>query len=104
MLFAAVALGVAACPARARYAMKCGPTEPCGTCTPCRLGATRGVEVIDRSIAGEAREANPGRLDSRCETLLNGALCARGGMAPYPVKSALKHFPQDFGVAPVTAE
>ncbi|MDD2669754.1 NADH-quinone oxidoreductase subunit NuoF [Zoogloea sp.] len=88
----------------ARYAMEFCATESCGKCTPCRIGSTRGVEVIDRIIAGEAREANLDLLDSLCDTLLHGSLCALGGMAPYPVKSALKHFPEDFGVEPVTAE
>lgn len=88
----------------ARYAMEFCATESCGKCTPCRIGSTRGVEVIDRIIAGEARDANLALLDSLCDTMLNGSLCALGGMAPYPVKSALTHFPQDFGIAPVTAE
>jgi formate dehydrogenase iron-sulfur subunit len=88
----------------ARYAMEFCATESCGKCTPCRIGSTRGVEVIDHIIAGEAREANLDLLDSLCDTLLHGSLCALGGMAPYPVKSALKHFPEDFGVEPVTAE
>jgi formate dehydrogenase iron-sulfur subunit len=72
--------------------------ESCGKCTPCRIGSRRGVEVIDRIIAGEARAANLALLDSLCDTLLNGSLCALGGMAPYPVLSALRHFPQDFGI------
>ncbi|MBL8452422.1 MAG: formate dehydrogenase, partial [Zoogloea sp.] len=88
----------------ARYAMEFCAAESCGKCTPCRIGSTRGVEVIDRIIAGEARDANLALLDSLCDTMLNGSLCALGGMAPYPVKSALTHFPQDFGIAPVTAE
>ena len=88
----------------ARYAMEFCATESCGKCTPCRIGSTRGVEVIDRIIAGEARDANLALLDSLCDTMLNGSLCALGGMAPYPVKSALTHFPQDFGITPVTAE
>ncbi|MCK6395766.1 formate dehydrogenase subunit gamma [Zoogloea sp.] len=88
----------------ARYAMEFCATESCGKCTPCRIGSTRGVEVIDRIIAGEARDANVALLDSLCDTMLHGSLCALGGMAPYPVKSALTHFPQDFGIVPVTAE
>ncbi|WP_374477250.1 formate dehydrogenase subunit gamma [Zoogloea sp.] len=88
----------------ARYAMEFCATESCGKCTPCRIGSTRGVEVIDRIIAGDNRDANLDLLDSLCDTMLHGSLCALGGMAPYPVKSALTHFPQDFGIAPVTAE
>ena len=89
---------------QARFAMEFCAVESCGKCTPCRIGSTRGVEVIDRIIAGDNRDANLDLLDSLCDTMLHGSLCALGGMAPYPVKSALTHFPQDFGITPVTAE
>ncbi|HET6719569.1 MAG TPA: NADH-ubiquinone oxidoreductase-F iron-sulfur binding region domain-containing protein [Rhodocyclaceae bacterium] len=85
--------------AMARYAMAFCAEESCGKCTPCRIGSTRGVEVIDRIIAGKEREKNRVLLDSLCDTLLNGSLCALGGMTPYPVLSALKHFPEDFAGA-----
>ena len=84
----------------ARYAMEFCAIESCGKCTPCRIGSTRGVEVIDRIIAGEARGRNLALLDSLCDTMLAGSLCALGGMTPYPVQSALKHFPEDFGLIP----
>ncbi|WP_295435366.1 NADH-quinone oxidoreductase subunit NuoF [uncultured Thiodictyon sp.] len=80
----------------ARYAMEFCAHESCGKCTPCRIGSRRGVEVIDRIIAGQARAANLALLESLCDTMLNGSLCALGGMAPYPVQSALRHFPEDF--------
>ncbi len=82
----------------ARHAMAFCVAESCGKCTPCRIGSVRGVEVIDRIIAGEERGRNLALLDSLCDTLLAGSLCAMGGMTPYPVQSALKHFPQDFGI------
>lgn len=82
----------------ARYAMEFCAAESCGKCTPCRIGSTRGVEVIDRIIKGEARGRNVALLQSLCDTMLNGSLCALGGMTPYPVQSALKHFPEDFGL------
>jgi formate dehydrogenase iron-sulfur subunit len=82
----------------ARYAMEFCAIESCGKCTPCRIGSTRGVEVIDRIIAGKERDKNLALLDSLCDTMLNGSLCALGGMAPYPVQSARKHFPEDFGI------
>jgi formate dehydrogenase iron-sulfur subunit len=80
----------------ARYTMQFCAIESCGKCTPCRIGSTRGVEVIDRIIQGEARESNLALLEDLCETMLHGSLCALGGMAPFPVMSALKHFPEDF--------
>ena len=80
----------------ARYAMEFCAIESCGKCTPCRIGSTRGVEVIDRIVQGEAREKNLALLEDLCETMLHGSLCALGGMAPFPVRSALKHFPEDF--------
>jgi len=82
----------------ARYAMEFCAIESCGKCTPCRIGSTRGVEVIDRMRQGERREANIELLRDLCETMLHGSLCALGGMTPFPVRSALEHFPEDFGV------
>lgn len=82
----------------ARYAMEFCAAESCGKCTPCRIGSTRGYEVMDDIINNVDREKNIILLRSLCDTLLNGSLCALGGMTPYPVLSALNHFPEDFGV------
>jgi len=80
----------------ARYAMEFCALESCGKCTPCRIGSTRGAEVIDRIIQGVDRERNLALLEELCETLLHGSLCGLGGMTPYPVRSALKYFAADF--------
>jgi len=89
--------------AQARFAMAFCAVESCGKCTPCRIGSTRGVEVIDRIIQGQDRAANVAVLEDLCETMKFGSLCALGGFTPYPVMSALTYFPQDFGaVAPQT--
>jgi len=82
--------------AMARFAMEFCAVESCGKCTPCRIGSTRGVEVIDRIVAGTHREANLDLLTELCDTMVDGSLCGLGGMAPFPVRSALKHFPEDF--------
>jgi formate dehydrogenase iron-sulfur subunit len=82
----------------ARYAMEFCAIESCGKCTPCRIGSTRGVETVDRIIAGTEREAQVAVLEDLCNTMLHGSLCALGGMTPFPVLSALKHFPEDFGI------
>ncbi|MCW8808336.1 MAG: formate dehydrogenase [Rhodanobacter sp.] len=84
--------------AQARYAMEFCAIESCGKCTPCRIGSTRGVEVIDRIVAGDRseRERSEVLLRDLCQTMLDGSLCALGGMAPFPVLSALNHFPEDF--------
>ncbi|WP_399677453.1 formate dehydrogenase beta subunit [Xenophilus sp.] len=89
----------------ARYAMAFCAIESCGKCTPCRIGSTRGVEVIDRIAAstGEAREQQVELLRDLCDTMLHGSLCAMGGMTPYPVLSALDHYPEDFGLQPAAA-
>ncbi len=85
----------------ARYAMAFCAVESCGKCTPCRIGSTRGVETLDRIAAGGAgHEQQVVLLRDLCDTMLAGSLCALGGMTPYPVLSALNHFPQDFGLAP----
>lgn len=80
----------------ARYALEFCAIESCGKCTPCRIGSTRGTEVIDRIMRNENRERNLGLLQDLCETMLQGSLCGLGGMTPIPVQSALKHFPEDF--------
>ncbi|HEX4986785.1 MAG TPA: NADH-quinone oxidoreductase subunit NuoF [Burkholderiales bacterium] len=86
--------------AMARYAMEFCAIESCGKCTPCRIGSTRGAEVIDRIVAGRDRARNAELLEDLCDTMINGSLCALGGMTPFPVQSAVKHFPEDFGLAP----
>lgn len=80
----------------ARFAMEFCAIESCGKCTPCRLGSTRGVETIDQIIAGKNVEANLALLADLSETMKFGSLCALGGFTPYPVMSAIKHFPEDF--------
>jgi formate dehydrogenase iron-sulfur subunit len=81
----------------ARYAMEFCAVESCGKCTPCRIGAVRGTEVIDKIRNNEQRETQIVLLRDLCDTMLAGSLCALGGMTPYPVMSALEHFPEDFG-------
>jgi formate dehydrogenase iron-sulfur subunit len=81
---------------QARFAMEFCAVESCGKCTPCRVGSARGVEVIDRLVAGQDRERQLQVLEDLCATMVDGSLCAMGGLTPYPVRSALKHFPEDF--------
>lgn len=80
----------------ARYAMEFCAKESCGKCTPCRIGSTRGVELMDRVIANVDREKNLQLIEELCDTLLHGSLCGLGGMTPYPVQSAIKYFREDF--------
>jgi formate dehydrogenase iron-sulfur subunit len=81
---------------QARFAMEFCALESCGKCTPCRIGSTRGVEVLDRIIANQDRTKNLRLLDDLCELMLDGSLCALGGLTPYPVQSAVQHFPEEF--------
>jgi formate dehydrogenase iron-sulfur subunit len=81
---------------QARFSMEFCVAESCGKCTPCRIGSTRGVEVIDKIRDGENREDNLILLKDLCETMVNGSLCAMGGMTPFPVMSAVNHFSEDF--------
>jgi formate dehydrogenase iron-sulfur subunit len=85
----------------ARYAMEFCAIESCGKCTPCRIGSTRGVEVIDRILYGVDRAKNLQVLEDLCETMAEGSLCGLGGMTPFPVRSALRHFREDFTKPPV---
>jgi formate dehydrogenase iron-sulfur subunit len=84
--------------AQAHFAMEFCAIESCGKCTPCRIGAVRGMEVIDKIVAGEDRAANAELLEDLCQTMTDGSLCAMGGLTPMPVLSALKNFPEDFGL------
>ena len=88
----------------ARFAMQFCAAESCSKCTPCRLGSTRGIEVIDRIIGGIDVDANIALLTDLCETMKFGSLCALGGFTPYPVMSALTYFPEDFVRAARTLE
>jgi formate dehydrogenase iron-sulfur subunit len=89
---------------QARFAMEFCAVESCGKCTPCRIGSTRGVEVIDRIRDNQDRDANLILLHDLCDTLEDGSLCAMGGMTPNPVRSALQFFPDDFArTTPSTA-
>ena len=81
---------------QARFAMEFCAIESCGKCTPCRIGSTRGAEVIDRLLAGDRPALQREILEDLCNTMKFGSLCALGGFTPYPVMSALTHFPEDF--------
>jgi formate dehydrogenase iron-sulfur subunit len=87
---------------QARFAFEFCAIESCGKCTPCRIGSTRGVETMARIIAGEQRADNIALIEDLCNTMKLGSLCALGGFTPYPVMSALTHFPDDFA-PPATA-
>jgi formate dehydrogenase iron-sulfur subunit len=82
---------------QARFAMEFCAIESCGKCTPCRIGSTRGVELVDKINAGQDVAENLIVLEDLCNTMKFGSLCALGGFTPYPVMSALTHFPEDFG-------
>ncbi len=82
--------------AQARFSMEFCAIESCGKCTPCRIGSVRGVEVIDRIVSNEKREENLILLNDLCDTMIDGSLCAMGGLTPFPVRSAIEYFPEDF--------
>ena len=93
----------------ARYAMEFCALESCGKCTPCRIGSTRGTEVIDKITSNTSKVKDMTvhsyklqqveLLHDLCDTMVHGSMCAMGSMTPIPVTSAIKHFPQDFGLA-----
>jgi formate dehydrogenase iron-sulfur subunit len=86
--------------AQARFALEFCALESCGKCTPCRIGSTRGVELVDAVAQGRQVDANIALLEELCGVLTDASLCALGGLTPLPVRSALRHFPDDFGPAP----
>lgn len=84
----------------AQYAMEFCAIESCGKCTPCRVGSIRGAEIMEKIRRQEDLSQHIDLLQELCDTMEEGSLCALGGMTPYPVRSAIKHFPQDFGLKP----
>ncbi|AJP72557.1 NADH-ubiquinone oxidoreductase-F iron-sulfur binding region domain-containing protein [Sphingomonas hengshuiensis] len=90
--------------AQARFAFEFCAIESCGKCTPCRIGAVRGKETIDKLISGDSVASNLALVSDLCETMKFGSLCALGGFTPYPVMSAITHFPEDFGPERQAAE
>jgi formate dehydrogenase iron-sulfur subunit len=80
----------------ARYAFEFCAIESCGKCTPCRIGSSRGVGLIDNLLAGRDPARQRQMIEELCETMIQGSLCGLGGMAPFPVRSALTHFSEDF--------
>lgn len=85
---------------QARFAFEFCAKESCGKCTPCRIGATRGVELVDRIIAGHERPKNLAVLRDLNKLMTDASLCAMGGLTPMPVMSALNHFFEDFDRPP----
>jgi formate dehydrogenase iron-sulfur subunit len=88
---------------QARFAMEFCSAESCGKCTPCRIGSVRGMETVDKILAGENVDSNLELLTDLCHTMKFGSLCALGGFIPYPVSSAMAYFPEDFRRATVPA-
>ena len=86
---------------QARFAFEFCAQESCGKCTPCRIGAVRGVETMDKILADRERAKNLVLLDDLCRLMTDASLCAMGGLTPVPVMSALTHFPEDFTRAPM---
>ena len=107
--------------AMARFALEFCAVESCGKCTPCRIGSVRGVETMDRLLNGDGRAVDPVEALAQmrnagkrrrepadearlildlCETMRHGSLCALGGFTPFPVLSAMRYFPEDFGLTP----
>ncbi len=86
---------------QARFAMEFCAIESCGKCTPCRIGSTRGVETLDKIAMNIEPQKNIELVTDLCNTMKFGSLCALGGFTPYPVMSAINHFPDDFRPTPV---
>ncbi|HRK18895.1 MAG TPA: NADH-ubiquinone oxidoreductase-F iron-sulfur binding region domain-containing protein [Hyphomicrobiaceae bacterium] len=85
---------------QARFAFEFCAIESCGKCTPCRIGAVRGAETMDNIRRGIEPQKQKAIVADLCNTMKFGSLCALGGFTPYPVMSAMKHFPEDFNTAP----
>ena len=85
---------------QARYAFEFCAEESCGKCTPCRIGSVRGEELVQQIIDDGPRADRLVVLDDLCAVMEGSSMCAMGSMTPKPVRSALKYFPEDFGLLP----
>jgi formate dehydrogenase iron-sulfur subunit len=83
--------------AMARYALEFCAHESCGKCAPCRIGSVRGAEALEQAALEIDRESNLALVEELCDTMAHASLCGLGGMTPYPVRSAMQHFGEDFG-------
>ncbi len=83
---------------QAQYAFEFCAHESCGKCTPCRIGAVRGAELIAGIENASDIKAQISLVNELCEVMIEGSACAMGSMTPVPVQSALAHFPADFGL------
>ena len=81
---------------QAKFSMEFCTIESCGKCTPCRIGSVRGLELLEKISNNENAQKNKELLMELCDTMESGSLCAMGGMTPFPVRSALKYFGEDF--------
>ena len=68
--------------------------ESCGKCFPCRIGSTRGYELIEKAQAGEYK-IDKNLLNDLLETMEVGSLCALGGGLPLPIKNAMNYFEEE---------
>ena len=68
--------------------------ESCGKCFPCRLGSTRGYEMVEKAKK-EDYKIDRTLFNDLLETLETGSLCALGGGLPLPVKNALQYFNEE---------
>jgi NADH:ubiquinone oxidoreductase subunit F (NADH-binding)/(2Fe-2S) ferredoxin/Pyruvate/2-oxoacid:ferredoxin oxidoreductase delta subunit len=76
----------------AKFFLKFTAEESCGKCVPCRVGATRMLEILERISEGLATSEEVGLLDQLADDVVEGSLCALGGSAPNPVLSTLRYF------------
>ena len=66
--------------------------ESCGKCFPCRLGSTRGKELIAKARGDSSYKIDRELITDLLDTMEQTSLCALGGGVPLPIKNALEHF------------
>ena len=69
--------------------------ESCGKCFPCRLGSTRGAELVKKARDGSGYQVDRELLDDLLETMEQTSLCALGGGVPLPIKNILEYFAEE---------
>jgi len=80
----------------ARFYLDFTREESCGKCSPCRIGTTRLLEILEKITEGKGTLADLQKLETLSEEIKVASLCGLGQTAPNPVLSTIKHFKGEY--------
>lgn len=80
----------------AKFFMAFAQSESCGKCVPCRIGAKRMLEILERITAGEAAVSDLDQLEALAADVKMTSLCGLGQTAPNPVLTTIRYFKDEY--------